>query len=76
MCIAFPGKILSIDEDNIAVVDIGGTRREVCLDIVDEEVTIGDYVISHAGYAIQKVDEEAAREKLELLNELIANEIY
>jgi len=76
MCIAFPGKILSIDQDNFAVVDIGGTRREVCLDIVDEEVAVGDYVISHAGYAIQKVDEEAAREKLELLNELIANEIY
>ncbi len=76
MCIAFPGKILSIDHDNFAVVDIGGTKREVCLDIIDEEVTIGDYVISHAGYAIQKVDEEAAREKLDLLNELIANEIY
>ena len=35
MCIAFPGKIISIDKDNFAVIDIGGTRREVCLDIVD-----------------------------------------
>jgi hydrogenase expression/formation protein HypC len=76
MCIAFPGKILSIDQDNFAVVDIGGTRREVCLDLVDEAVTIGDYVISHAGYAMQKVDEESAKEKLDLLKELIENEIY
>ena len=76
MCIAFPGKILSIDEDNFAIVDIGGTRREVCLDLVDEAVTLGDYVISHAGYAMQKVDEESAKEKLDLLKELIENEIY
>jgi hydrogenase expression/formation protein HypC len=76
MCIAFPGKILSIDKDNFAIVDIAGARREVCLDIVDEEVKKGDYVISHAGYAIQKIDEESAREKLDFLKELIDNEIY
>jgi hydrogenase expression/formation protein HypC len=76
MCIAFPGKILSIDEDNMAILDINGTRREACLDIVDEDVTIGDYVICHAGYAIHKVDEDLAREKLELLKELIEHEIY
>jgi hydrogenase expression/formation protein HypC len=76
MCIGFPGKIISIDEDNIAVIDIGGTQREVCLDIVDEDVVLGDYVISHAGYAIHRVDEDLAREKLEFLKELIENEIY
>lgn len=76
MCIGFPGKILSIDEDNFAILDINGTRREACLDIVDEDVTIGNYVICHAGYAIHKVDEALAREKLEFLKELIENEIY
>ncbi len=76
MCIAFPGKILSIDQDNYAVIDISGTRREVCLDIIDEEVHIGDYVISHAGYAIHKIDPEAAQDKLKLLQEIIENEIY
>lgn len=76
MCIAFPGKILIIDEDNFAVIDISGTRREVCLDIVDEPVFIGDYVICHAGYAIHRIDEESARESLALLKELIDNEIY
>lgn len=76
MCIAFPGKILTIDQDNFAVIDISGTRREVSLDIVDEPVAVGDYVICHAGYAIQRIDEEAALEKLSFLKELIENEIY
>jgi hydrogenase expression/formation protein HypC len=76
VCIAFPGKILTIDKDNFAIIDISGTRREVSLDIVDEPVTVGDYVICHAGYAIQRIDEEAAQEKLAFLKELIDNEIY
>ena len=76
MCIGFPGIIISIDEDNYAVIDISGTRREVCLDIVDEPVAVGDYVISHAGYAIHKIDVASAKEKLAALKELIDNEIY
>ncbi len=76
MCIAFPGKIISIDENNYAIIDIGGTRREVCLDVVDEDVKLGDYVICHAGFAIHRIDEELAQEKLKLLEELIKNEIY
>ncbi len=76
MCIAFPGKILSIDENNFAVIDISGTRREVCLEIIDEPVSVGDYVICHAGFAIHRIDDEAAREKLAALQELIDNEIY
>ena len=76
MCIAFPGKVLSIDEDHFAVIDISGTRREVSLDIVDEPVAVGDYVICHAGYAIQRIDEEVALEKLAFLKELIDHEIY
>lgn len=76
MCIAFPGKILTIDEDNCAIIDINGTQREVCLDIVDESVTVGDYVICHAGYAIHRIDEQVALEDLALLKELIDHEIY
>jgi hydrogenase expression/formation protein HypC len=76
MCIGFPGKIISIDQDNYAIIDISGTRREVCLDIVDEEARVGDYVISHAGYAIHKIDPVQAREKLKLLQDIIENEIY
>ncbi len=76
MCIAFPGKILSIDEDNFAVIDLSGTRQKVCLDLVDREVRIGDYVICHAGFAIHRLDQEAAEERLSLLRELIDHEIY
>ena len=76
MCIGFPGKIISIDENNYAVIDIGGTRRDACLDIIDDEVGIGDYIICHAGYAIHKVDEDLAREKLDLLKELLEHEVY
>jgi hydrogenase expression/formation protein HypC len=76
MCLGFPGKIISIDGDNFAIIDISGTRREVSLDIVDEDVSIGDYVICHAGYAIHKIDEALAVEKLDFLKEIIENEIY
>ena len=76
MCLGFPGKIISIDEDNYAVIDISGTKREVSLDIVDEDVSIGDFVICHAGYAIHKIDEAIAEEKLEMLREIIEKEIY
>lgn len=76
MCIGFPGRIISIDEDNFAIIDVGGTRREVCLDIVDEPIKVGDYVISHAGYAIHRIDEGLAKEKLDLLKELLADEVY
>ena len=76
MCIGFPGIIISIDKDNYAIIDISGTRREVCLDIIDEPAVVGDYVISHAGYAIHKIDVESAKEKLSALKELTDNEIY
>ena len=71
MCIGFPGKIMCIDENNYATIDIGGTKREVCLDIIDEQVGLGDYVLCHAGYAIHKVDEALAQDKLDLLRELL-----
>jgi len=74
MCIAFPGKIISIAQSSLAIVDIGGVRREVSLDLLADEVKLGDYVISHAGYAIQVVDELAARESLALLKEILDHE--
>jgi hydrogenase expression/formation protein HypC len=73
MCIAFPGKIISIDEDLHAVIDISGVRREVRLDLLDD-TGIGDYVICHAGFAIHKVDEETAKEMLDCLREITENE--
>ena len=59
MCWGVPGKIESID-GNKAVVEISGIKKDIALDLV-EGVALGDYVVVHAGYAIQIVDEEKAK---------------
>lgn len=74
MCIAFPARVFKIEENNMALVEIEGTVKRVSLDLLDGEVSLGDYVISHAGFAIQRVDKDAAEERLELLRELITLE--
>ncbi|NJE01667.1 HypC/HybG/HupF family hydrogenase formation chaperone [Thermococcus sp. JdF3] len=63
MCLAVPGKVVEI-HGKTAVVDFGGVRREVRLDLLPE-VGIGDYVIVHTGFAIERLDEERALEILE-----------
>ena len=68
MCLGIPGEILQIDESGGARVSIGGVTREVCLALVPE-AAVGDYVLVHAGYAIQVMDAEAGEETLELLRE-------
>ncbi|MBF0200132.1 MAG: HypC/HybG/HupF family hydrogenase formation chaperone [Desulfamplus sp.] len=62
MCIAVPSKIVDI-HDQTAVLDIDGVRREASLMLVDD-VSPGDYVIVHAGFAISKVDEALAEQTL------------
>ncbi len=74
MCVAFPGKIVEIDENNFATVDIMGVKKKVSLMILPDKVKIGDFVISHAGFAINKVEKDEAEESLEILKELI-NEV-
>ncbi len=69
MCLAIPARVKGIGENNMAEVDIMGVTRRVSLDIVPE-ATIGDYVLVHAGFAIQVVDEEYAQETLQTLKEL------
>ena len=69
MCLAVPGKIVSL-HGSIAVVDFGGVQRETNVSLV--EAKVGDYVIVHAGFAIQIVDEEDARETIKLWEELLA----
>ena len=67
MCLAIPSKIIDICA-NIATIDVDGVRRQASLMLV-EDAQVGDYVIVHAGYAIQKLDEDAAMESLALLRE-------
>lgn len=72
MCLAIPAKIISISEDK-AKVDFGeGVLREVDVTLVSAKV--GDYVLVHAGYAIQVLDEKEALETLQLWNEILKAE--
>jgi len=70
MCLAIQSKITQI-ENNMAVIDVDGVRRECSLLLV-EDAQVGDYVIVHAGFAISKLDETAALETLALLKEAAA----
>jgi hydrogenase expression/formation protein HypC len=70
MCLAIPSKITKID-NLMAVIDVDGVRREASLLLV-EDAQVGDYVIVHAGFAISKIDEQAALETLALLKEAAA----
>jgi hydrogenase expression/formation protein HypC len=69
MCLAVPMKVVEI-EGPIARVEAAGVRREARVDLV-EGVKVGDYVIVHAGIAIERLEPEEARETLRLLEEML-----
>jgi hydrogenase expression/formation protein HypC len=70
MCLAVPSKIIEIN-DTVARVDVDGVTRETSILLLDD-VKIGDYVIVHAGFAINKVDEAAALQTLEDMRRILA----
>lgn len=72
MCLAVPAKIIA-QEGFLATVDISGVTREISLMLLPE-AAVGDFVLVHAGFAIQKIDEQEAARTIELLKELAANE--
>lgn len=67
MCLGIPGKIIEI-KDDMASVDVAGTRKDASLRLM-EGAKVGDFVIIHAGFAIEKVDTEKAEETLRLIRE-------
>jgi hydrogenase expression/formation protein HypC len=67
MCIAIPAEIIEIKDNNIALVDFGSLRQEIRIDLVD--VSIGDFVLVHVGFAIQKLKRDEALETRELFRE-------
>jgi hydrogenase expression/formation protein HypC len=72
MCLAVPGKIVSVEEigaSRVGKVQFGGITRDAFLDFVPEAVT-GDYVLVHVGFAISKVDEEEAARTYEILEQM------
>lgn len=70
MCLGVPGKVVEI-HDSMATVDFWGVRRQVCLDIVDEPVVVGDYILNHVGFAIRRIPPEAIGETLALYEQLM-----
>jgi hydrogenase expression/formation protein HypC len=70
MCLAVPSKIIEIN-DTMAKVDVDGVVRETSIMLLDD-AKIGDYVIVHAGFAINKVDEQAALQTLEDIRNILA----
>jgi len=71
MCLSIPSKIVEIDEDNMATVDTMGIKRMVSLDLMPDEVGIGDYILIHVGFAMNKIDEAEALQSLELYQEML-----
>lgn len=71
MCLGVPGKVLVV-RGMLATVDFWGVQRSVRLDIVDEPVAPGDYILNHVGFAIRRIPVEQAEATLELYEELLA----
>ena len=70
MCLAVPMRVMTIEGD-VAICEIDGVRREASLMMVDG-IAVNDYVLIHAGFAIEKLDEAEAEETLRLMREVLA----
>lgn len=65
MCLGVPGRIVELENGGAtAIVDFGGVRRRVALDVVDEPVTVGDHVLVHVGFAIHRIAPDDLAETL------------
>ena len=73
MCLSIPSKVVKVEKErNVAVVDTMGVTREAGLDLMEEDsVQIGDYVLLHIGFIMNKIDEEDALESLKVYNEIL-----
>ncbi|GAB1436318.1 hydrogenase expression/formation protein HypC [Sphaerotilus sulfidivorans] len=71
MCLALPARVAALLPDEMAVVDLGGVRKEISLALTPE-ARVGDYVIVHVGHAIGRLDTEEAERTLALFAEMAA----
>jgi hydrogenase expression/formation protein HypC len=74
MCLGVPGKVIEI-EGSTALVDFWGIRRKVALDIVDEDVTLGDHVLVHVGFAIRRIAPEDLAETLAFFEAMTSEDL-
>jgi hydrogenase expression/formation protein HypC len=68
MCLAIPARITQLKEDHLATVDIMGATRDISLDLTPQ-AQVGSFVLVHAGFAIEVVDEQYAQETLDLIKD-------
>ena len=73
MCLAIPSKIIEIN-DSMATIEVYGAQRDISLMLLEDDVHIGDYVLVHAGFAIQKIQEKEAVETLKLFDQFFGLE--
>lgn len=72
MCLAIPSKVVLINkEKNTAMLDTMGVRREASLDLMNEELSVGEFVLLHIGFVISKIDEQSAIESLKIYDEIV-----
>lgn len=70
MCLGVPGRIVEVN-GFIATVDFWGIRREVRLELVDQPVEVGDYILNHVGYAIRRIPDDDIQGTLDLYEQLL-----
>jgi hydrogenase expression/formation protein HypC len=70
MCLAIPSKVIEIKDEGTVIVDTMGSKRLVSTMLLEEPAVIGDYLLIHVGYAMQKIDEKEAEESLDLFREI------
>jgi len=71
MCLAMPTRVIEIDQGGLAKVDLGGVQKQISLALLDD-VVVGDYVIVHVGFALQKLDPLEAEKTIALFQEMAA----
>ena len=73
MCLGVPGRVLEV-RGAVAIVDFFGVKRETRLDVIDEEVTPGDYIMNHVGYAIRRIPAHEIEDTLALYEQLLGED--
>ena len=71
MCLSIPSRVVEIDDNNMATVDTMGIKRHVSLDLMTDEINIGDYILIHVGFAMNRIDEAEALQSLEIYKEIL-----
>lgn len=73
MCLGVPGRVVEVN-DWVATVDFWGVRKQVLLNIVDEPVAVGDYILNHVGFAIRRIPPESVAETLMMYESLLRDD--